>query len=223
MSQHCRHARLHIGGEPQSLPPEVREHLTTCEACTRFRDETLAMESRLRGALEVPLERFRSDRYREAAAPTRRYAMAASVLLALLLGGSFWLLRPQPALASEILEHVSHEAYSWSQERPMSADEVSAVLRAAGVEFDATYPVVFAAPCPFRGHRVPHLVVRTAEGPVTVMLLAHEKVAARQEFSEGPYRGVLLPAANGSVAVIARSGPVSEQVAEQMAAQMASR
>ena len=46
---------------------------------------------------------------------------------------------------------------------------------------------------------------------MTVMLLAHEKVAARTEFSEDGYRGVLLPAGEGSVAVLARDGAVPER------------
>ena len=41
---------------------------------------------------------------------------------------------------------------------------------------------------------------------MTVMLLAHEKVASAQEFSEGGFRGVLLPAGEGSVAVLTRKG-----------------
>jgi hypothetical protein len=211
MNMHCHHARLHIGGEPQALPPEVHAHLTTCEQCSRFRDETLGMEGRLRHALELPLHRFRQP-----VAPVRRFALAASVLLAVLLGGGFWFLRPQSALAGEVMEHVIHEPDSWSQQRQLSAAELSAVLQAAGVEFDVTMPVVYAAPCPFRGHRVPHLVVQSSHGPITVMLLAHEKVPSRQEFSEGPYRGVLLPAGRGSVAVIAREGQVPQIVTDQV-------
>jgi hypothetical protein len=211
MSMHCHHARLHIGGEPQALPREVHEHLTTCEQCSRFRDETLGMEGRLRQALELPLQRFRQP-----TAPVRRFALAASVLLAVLLGGGFWLLRPESALAGEVMEHVIHEPDSWSHQRQLSAAELSAVLQAAGVEFDVTMPVVYAAPCPFRGHRVPHLVVQSSHGPITVMLLAHEKVPSRQEFSEGAYRGVLLPAGRGSVAVITREGQVPEGVTEQV-------
>ena len=50
-------------------------------------------------------------------------------------------------------------------------------------------------------------------GPMTVMLLAHEKVAGAQEFAEGGYRGVLLPAGEGSVAVLVRDGKMPDAVA----------
>ena len=54
------------------------------------------------------------------------------------------------------------------------------------------------------------MVVQTEAGPVTVMLLAHEKVSRRQEFSEEGYSGVLLPAGEGSVAVLTRGGAVPQ-------------
>jgi hypothetical protein len=55
----CRHARLHIGAAPHELPPGIAQHLAGCAECSRFRDETLALDARLRSALEVPLPRFR--------------------------------------------------------------------------------------------------------------------------------------------------------------------
>ena len=90
------------------------------------------------------------------------------------------------------------------------------MLQKAGVNFDISMPVVYAMACPFRGRAVPHLVVQTANGPMTVMLLAHEKVAARQEFSEEGYRGLLLPAGEGSVAVLMQNGIVPEAIAAEL-------
>lgn len=207
----CGHARLAIGADPQVLPADVAAHLTTCTDCSRFRAETLALDGRLRAALELPLPRFRRQ-----APPARRFALAASLLLAVVLTGGIWLSRSQPVLAGEVLEHVKEEAGSWDQHELLPASAVADVLRQAGVEFDARLPVVYAMACPFHGRRVPHLVVQTDAGPMTVMLLAHEKIAARQEFSENGYSGVLLPAGEGSVAVLMRGGPVPEGPATAM-------
>jgi hypothetical protein len=198
---------LAIGGDPGNLSAEVTQHLVTCPQCARFRDETLAMEDRLKAALELPLHRFRKPA--EKSVP-RRYALAASLLVGLLLGGGAWLLRPSTALADEIVAHIRHEAGSWALQKRLSPAEISAVLGKAGVHFDTTMPVVYASPCPFRGHVAPHLVVQTSRGPITVMLLAHEKLAARQQFSEDGYQGVLLPAGEGSVAVLSRGGATAE-------------
>lgn len=212
MSNECAHARLAIGGDPHALPPQVTAHLPTCAACRQFHAETLALDGRLRAALELPLSKFRKT----APAPARRFALAASVALAVLVGGSFWLFRPQSALADEVVDHVRHESSSWGAHEVLSAAELADVLRQAGVTFDTSMPVVYAMACPFHGRLVPHLVVQTANGPMTVMLLAHEKVSERQEFSEGGFQGILLPAGEGSVAVLMQNGKVPDAVATRV-------
>jgi hypothetical protein len=229
----CRHVRLHIGAEPRSLPPEIAAHLETCAECRRFRDETLALDDRLRAALELPLTRFRGSappadfrqsappaEFRQSAPPARRFALAASVVLALLAAGGLWVFRPQPALAGEIVEHVTHEAGSWEMREQLPASAIADVLAQAGVKFDASLPVVYAMPCEFRGHVVPHLVVQTANGPMTVMLLANEKVAKRTEFSENGFHGALLPAGNGSVAVLMRDAVIPAAVVDEIVSEV---
>jgi hypothetical protein len=206
----CRHVRLVIGADPAHLAPEVAAHLATCAACRRFRDETLALDARLRAALELPLPAFRQR------AQPRRFALAASLVLALLVAGGAWLLRPQSVLAGEVAAHVMEEAGSWDSHQLMPASSIASVLDAAGVEFDARIPVVYAAPCVFRGRHIAHLVVQTAHGPLTVMLLPHEKILRRQEFSESGLNGVLLPAGAGGVAVLARGAAVDAADAATM-------
>jgi hypothetical protein len=207
----CHEVRLAIGGEPQSPSADVAAHVATCAACARFRDETLMLDRNLRAALELPLSEFR----RPAARPVRRYALAASVMLGLAIAGAMWVVLPQPALAGELVEHVLHEPGSWDGEA-VPADDIAAVLKAAGVAFDSKLPIVYAAPCPFRGRRIAHLVVQTEGGPMTVMLLPHETVSRRREFSEDGMRGVLLPAGTGSVAVLARGGDVPTPLADEI-------
>ena len=211
----CKHARREIGGEPQMLSAEVAQHLTTCAACSKFRDETLAMEGRLRSALELPLHHFRAAP--RTVAP-RRFALAASIVLAVLVGGGAWLLRPQPSLAAEIVEHVRHEPDSWGSREPVPPEILAAVLAKAGVRFNPRLPVTYASPCPFRGHIVPHLVVQTDHGPVTVMLLSHIKTDATKQgsFREGEYHGALLPAGEGSIAVLAPKGQAYDFALKQV-------
>ena len=63
--------------------------------------------------------------------------------------------------------------------------------------------VSYASSCAFRGHRVPHLVIQTESGPVTVMVLVHEGVRKPVRFDEQGYRGVIVPVAgHGSLAVL---------------------
>ena len=53
---------------------------------------------------------------------------------------------------------------------------------------------------------MPHLVVQTSHGPVTVMVLVHVRVAKPKEFDESGYRGTIVPVPNhGSLAVLMRA------------------
>ncbi len=50
---------------------------------------------------------------------------------------------------------------------------------------------------------MPHLVVQTARGPVTVLVLRNEHVKGKQNFRESGYSGVLVPVGPGTLAVMA--------------------
>lgn len=136
----------------------------------------------------------------------RLFAFAASVAAALLIGSILWLSRPSESLAAEIVTHVEGEPNSWKQTQPLPADKLDAILRKSGVRLGTGMdPVVYASSCWFRGHFVPHVVVTTRDGPVTVMILLHERVRAAQQFNEDGFVGLLVPAPTGSVAVLSRT------------------
>jgi hypothetical protein len=136
--------------------------------------------------------------------------VAAALVVALTL----WLSRPPESLAAEIVTHVKGEPNSWQQTQPVSADRLEAVLRKSGVKLgQGMQPVVYASSCWFRGHFVPHFVVMTKDGPITVMILVNETVQAPQQFNEEGYSGLLVPARTGSVAVLSRAPMPLEQPA----------
>jgi hypothetical protein len=65
---------------------------------------------------------------------------------------------------------------------------------------------------------VPHLVVQTDGGPVTVMVLRNETLDAPVSFNEDGYSGRIVPAGPGSIAVIGSGETDLEQVAERVTA-----
>lgn len=208
----CRQARLYIGADPHHLPADIAAHVEGCAACRRFRDETLSLDGRVFAALDLPLAQFR----RATVVRTRRFALAASVVLALVVAGGFWTLRPATALAGEVVTHVEEEADSWNSRENLPAAQVAEIMRTAGAQFDSPYPVVYGYPCPFKGHRVAHLVVLTPEGTMTVMLIPHERVRRRTEFARDGLSGVLLPAGTGSVALLRRDGAIPDALANEI-------
>jgi len=80
----------------------------------------------------------------------------------------------------------------------------------------ASDKVMYAHSCLFRGHVVPHLVVSTPQGPVTVMVLPHESVKHRMSFQEDGMSGVITPAPHGSLAVIMQGNENIDAVAQQV-------
>ena len=136
----------------------------------------------------------------------RLVALAASVVTAMVASLTLWLSRPPPTLAAEVVKHVEGEPNSWSRTEPVQSAQISAVLRKSGVKLGpGMLSIVYASSCFFRGHFVPHFVVMTEDGPVTVMILLHETVSTPQHFNEDGFTGMLVPAPNGSVAVLSRT------------------
>jgi len=159
----------------------------------------------------------------EASGSTRRrslqrsgWAVAASVLALATL--SIWVFRPTNTLAHEVVLHVDNEAESWNSSTPVDAHDLQAILGKSGVTLKVTSnDVTYARTCYFRGHFVPHLVMSTTEGPVTLLALPDEQVQARESFKEGGYSGVIVPAEHGSIAVLARDGANIDAVASKIA------
>lgn len=140
----------------------------------------------------------------------RRWVLAASVLLVGVLAASFLALQPRDALASAVVAHLSEEPDAWSKSQPIPRSALELVLARSGVRLDEAESgsVVYANSCFLRGRHMPHLVVSTPTGPVTVIVLRGEAVPKRVEFEEGRYSGVLLPVpgGGGGIAVLTRGG-----------------
>jgi hypothetical protein len=131
-------------------------------------------------------------------------AMAASLVAAMLVG-TLWLGAPHASLAADVVAHMAGEPKAWERSAVPSTD-LAPVLAAAHMRLRPDAGTVsYAQSCLFRGHHVPHLVVHTGMGPVTVMVLVHENVAAVRMFDEGGYRGTIVPMPeHGSIAVLVK-------------------
>ncbi len=129
-----------------------------------------------------------------------------------------WGALPSHSLAADVVAHVVSEPLSSELNTPVSAAALTAVLDRSGVQLDPMPDdVVFVQTCFFRGRLVPHFVVRTNEGPVTVMILPHERIKAAERFSESGYRGILLPdQRSGAIAVLSRREFDAERPAREI-------
>ncbi len=212
----CDDARLLIGADPGATTPELEEHLATCAACARFREEMRALDAEIRRALERPPDTVR-PRSGRPSRTWRQWALAASVVLASFAVLAVWLLRPSDTLAREVVAHVQAEPESWLATQHVTAQDIGEALRGAGVALDVTSDrVMYAQSCWFRGHYVPHLVIQTARGPATVLILRHEQVRGRRSFHEAGMTGLIIPAEHGSIAVLTRGAGDPADIAGHM-------
>jgi hypothetical protein len=207
----CDEARLVLGADPSASTPALEEHLRGCAACAQLRREMQALDADILRALQQPPEMAHAAPARQVAG-WRQWALAASAVVATFVVSSLWLLRPSDTLAHDVVTHVQGEPDSWLATQQVSADELNHALSGAGVALHITSDkIVYAQSCFFHGHYVPHLVVQTAQGPATVMILRHEQVSRRRSFHEAGMSGVIVPAERGSIAVVARgNGEISD-------------
>lgn len=216
----CEDVRRRIGAEPSVASDELAEHLEGCPGCAEFQLEMVALDARIRRALEEPpgMPRPRAmARPRGSLAIQPRWALAASVVAAVVAILTVWALKTETSLAREVVAHVIAEPQSWVATDAVSETALRDVLSKSGLVLDATpYSVVYARSCWFRGHYVPHLVVRTAHSLATVLILRNETVTKRESFSEEGLSGVIVPSINGSIAVLAANGAQLDAVAQQM-------
>jgi hypothetical protein len=150
-------------------------------------------------------------------------AMAASAAAAAVIVGGLWLSAAGPTLAADVVTHMAGEPQAWRRtDIAVPAQELQEVLSDSHLRLGAGAGMVsYARSCRFRGHRVPHLVVQTASGPVTVMVLVHDHVPKSVRFDEQGYRGVIVPVAgHGSLAVLTRGNDADLAAIERIASRV---
>jgi Protein of unknown function (DUF3379) len=229
----CTAYRRSMMADPSDPDVELREHRDGCHECTEFTDQLLRFEARLNRALRVtvPAEQpaatvvpLRAKTASRAVGHRKGvFAMAASVLLAVVVAGILWVAAPGSSLAADVVTHMGGEPGSWLQtDVAVDNSELQSVLRASHVRLATGAGLVsYAASCAFRGHHVPHLVIQTESGPITVMVLVHESVQKPVRFDEQGYRGVIVPVAgHGSLAVLTHGPATDIKTVELIAAQV---
>ena len=216
----CLEFRRAAGADPYHLGPEAVAHRDGCLRCAEFLRQTLALDEKVRAALRVPVPtagtgtRPLPSGARPLIDRRRWMALAASIVAGVAIGSLLWVSSPRESLAHSVIEHMGHEPEALVAVGPADPERVQRVLERGGIRLHPEAgDVSYANSCLFRGHRVPHLVVQTETGPVTVMVLRNERIAAPVRFEEQGYSGTIMPAGPGSIAVVGTAHANLDQVA----------
>jgi hypothetical protein len=142
-----------------------------------------------------------------------RWRIAASLAAFVAIASSVWVASTHESFAEQIVTHADHESFALIHTAEHAdAQLLEDVLAKSNLRLrpNAAH-VSYASSCAFRGHDVPHLVVQTETGPVTVLVLVNEEASrAMQRIDEDGYQGMIVPAPRGVLAVLGKDVPVEE-------------
>jgi Protein of unknown function (DUF3379) len=214
MMDHAEFRRL-FGAHPKRTEPQVLAHRAGCVECARYAADLESVDQMVAGALDVSApSNYRKPWEIEAErrSPVRWYALAASVLVALMLAGGTWLHLRRDALFVELVNHANGEIDRMvTTDKRTSEDKVRATVAKAGARLNRMLPVSTARTCKVRGVVAPHLFVQTPDGPVQLLLLTEHHFYLTHSARKRGLHAELVPVGNHSVAVIAATDAAVEQ------------
>lgn len=225
----CDKAMEAMAAEPSST--DVAEHIADCDACRAFHEEMLELDAKIARALAIPVPPLEMpqldtlDTGNVAVLPTRRMtvpawiAVAATIAIVAVFGFRMQAsLISQSALANEIVAHLEHEPYAFSNtDTAVSDDRLARVVPASVATLDHSAGLItYAQSCIVNGETVPHLVIQGEHGPVTILLMPNQKVSKARSIRGNSISGVILPVGSGSIAIVGEDGEDLERIERKM-------
>ncbi len=218
----CLEFRRMCLSEPASAATTYLAHRKACEDCRRFAEGIDVLDGKLRSAMQVPvpedltsrikLRQILGDEHRTRGARPWQWALAASVLVTLALGGFFaYQIRAAhqqvAAMQTAAIEHVEthHEhVLLVAQSAALSPEaQFRHVLAAFGGRVSGSVgPVKRAFVCGMNNRPIAHAELSGVRGDVTVLYVTGERIADDTEFSGDAYKGILVPAGAGVLVIL---------------------
>jgi len=214
--------------EPDSRDADYLRHRRDCAACAAYAGRSAVFEDSLREALalDVPtdllpgllLEQAIATEQPQPQRPRWRgptLALAASLLVMTLAGwlGLRWFSGAQQSFPDEAIAHIEHEIEHLHEPGEVGDAKVAALLGSFGGRVEQDLGTVrYAGSCTLRNKKGVHMVLAGDKGPVTVFYVPGDKPVAVSHFSGDGYEGELVPAGDGSLAVIGEQGEPLEPI-----------
>ena len=213
----CLEFRRMALANPQHPGPTALEHEADCPECARFYLDLRRQEEALYQSLAIPVPEGLADRILlrtrprlfDRARSVRVWLPALAATLALALGLNLMISRDMSpeSLAASAIAHVRREPETLvaEQQVPM-ARLVSAFAGSGGELMSEPVPISYAGRCPLPGGGFgEHIVLKTAQGKVTLILMPGKPVAAALRLFKDGLNVSVLPAGEGSLALVAES------------------
>lgn len=225
----CLDARREMAADPGRPSDALNRHVAECDTCARAFWREQGFDRRLRDALSVPVPDELPERLLLTQTTRHRrrlggpfMALAASLVLALALGVT-WQLGVRPvseaqALNRHIAMHLDHESQALEATTPVNLGTVEKLLNDYGLHLSGEVDnIVFAKRCPTPNGDGIHLVVRTAEGPITFLYMPQQRLSGRVDVDAGGYRGYVTQFGDGAAALVGTPSDALEAVGRRLA------
>lgn len=206
----CLDFRRDALAQPLRLGDEAQAHSQSCPGCAEFLERQRHLDAELFEAMRVPVPDGLADRIVLAHGIRRRrqswlWAAAASLVVAI---GAALVAPPYlagSALAHEAIAHVAEEPQALRLVAQYSPDLLPGELATQGVRLAADIGrVTYSILCPMRSGSARHMVVATADGPVTLLLMPKDTRQVRRTVTDADgMSAITLPTARGSLAIVA--------------------
>lgn len=224
----CLQFRRAIELAPNDIGDEERLHLQQCASCSAHARRVAAFDAKLSAAIKIPAPENLSERillrhaFRTRKARTLHWpALAAGVTL--LISGALTVmsyLHNESQLEREVLALVDAADYALQAREPIAMHTLSNALEPVGLTIDGLIGrVSFAGRCLVRGNLSGHVVLRaqdSSDSPITVFLMPAERLVRESRFEGKNWSGLLIPAANGAIAIVAPRGQALSNVTRRV-------
>lgn len=193
------------------------EHLAVCADCQSVREQLLALDKRLAAAMQLAVPELKipdlpnvnTDKVatltpKSPLAKPMWLALAATVLLAAFVGVRMTGVDDFGTIEEQVLAHLDHEPGALRvTDVPVPAERLARVVPSnVATMNDKVGLITYAQACNINGKSVPHLVIQGERGPVTILLMPGENIAAARSIDGNGIQGVILPVGDGSIAII---------------------
>lgn len=214
--------------DPERPSRDLQAHLAECSMCAGAIERARKTNQTLRAALELPVSEGLADRLLLAQTTRERFrfrrvgfALAATVVLSVTVGIA-WQLGVRPvseaqALERYVVDHIRHEPEALAATDRVPREAVEALLLEYGLELVGSMDdIVFLRRCPTPEGTGVHLVVRTDQGPVTVIYLPRQDLQQRMAVEGDGLAGYVERFRDGALALVGAPGQSLEAVSEQV-------
>ena len=137
----------------------------------------------------------------------------ALISISLLLPGTI----DSSQLGQQVIKHIIQDTHALNVQMDVPKNSIDTMLASYGGKLDGPIgQVTFLGHCIIGGKTGIHMVLKSTEGKVTVMLLPSQAIEHPYPLHDSHFSGLLYPSKKGSVAIVAEQAESIQQTRQQL-------